>query len=187
MMTKTEIRPDEGKLRELILYIAGRCWEHKTFGSVKLSKLLFLSDFYSYGLNGQPITGVPYVKAEQGPMPAQMMQIREAMRVDGAIAVKEELSPQFENSRKRVVPLRAADLKMFTADEIAIVDQVIEHNWDLTGQELSKLTHGYSGWRIAQNLYDPIPYNAVFLSDEEPTEYEKQHAIDLIEQYHWNV
>ncbi len=46
------------KLRELVLYIADKCEEDRTFGAVKLNKILFYADFISFAEYGEPITGV---------------------------------------------------------------------------------------------------------------------------------
>ena len=39
---------NEGKFRELILYVARRSEDDKYFGAVKLNKILYFSDFNAY-------------------------------------------------------------------------------------------------------------------------------------------
>ena len=53
---------NEGKFKELVLYIASRCERDPTFGAVKLNKELFFSDFWAYAEFGEPITGAEYIK-----------------------------------------------------------------------------------------------------------------------------
>src|SRR5437762_10146808 len=68
-------KPDDEKLRELILLIVSRSEDDPTFGSVKLNKLLFYCDFSAYLTYGKPITGQEYFSLKQGPAPRQMKPI----------------------------------------------------------------------------------------------------------------
>lgn len=181
------IKPNEGKFRELILYIAAKSADDPKFGAVKLNKLLFHADFFAYGQLGRPITGVEYAKRERGPAPRRLVPVRDAMKADGEIAIEPKYTVGWDPRYSRVVPLRKFDLSEFSADEIALVDSVIEmfKEWDGTG--LSKETHEYRGWLIAPYLGATIPYEAVFLSDEPPTELEQEHALDMIKQHGWDV
>lgn len=43
--------PHDGKLAELILYIAKRCEDYERFGAMKLTRILFYSDFLTYALD----------------------------------------------------------------------------------------------------------------------------------------
>ena len=52
-----KIRPNDAKLRELILYVAERCENDPDFGALKLNKILFNADFIAYALTGKAITG----------------------------------------------------------------------------------------------------------------------------------
>src|SRR5207253_590548 len=94
--------------------------------------------------------------------------VRQKMIGDGSIAVEKRAMPG-EAYQDRVVALRDPDLAAFTAFEIALVDEFIQGFWGESGNELSRLTHRYRGWLVAKALGDPIPYQAVFLSDEPPT------------------
>lgn len=62
MPTIQSVSPLEGtdKLRELVLYVCTASEGDESFGSVKLNKLLFYSDFLSYLQHGIPITGQEY-------------------------------------------------------------------------------------------------------------------------------
>ena len=65
-------------------------------------------------------------------------------------------------------PLRKADLQIFTAQDIALVDAIIEELRELDAKELSDLSHNRA-WQIA-NEREAIPYEAIFLSDASLTE-----------------
>src|SRR5262245_38797352 len=69
----------ERKLQNLILYVAAKCAGDKHFGTVKLNKILFFSDFMAYAVTGSAITGGAYLALDAGPAPRRMPAIREQM------------------------------------------------------------------------------------------------------------
>ncbi len=56
----------EARFKELVLYVADACVSDPTYSKIKLLKILFHSDFESFGVHRQPITGVPYRKLPYG-------------------------------------------------------------------------------------------------------------------------
>lgn len=178
---------NERKLRELIIYIATKCQDDETFGATKLNKLLFLADFLAYGRFGQPITGVEYMKQEQGPVPRKLIPLREEMIELGDITLESREYYDMPNPQVRVIARREADLTLLEKQDISLVDDVIIRMWGQSGTKVSEMTHGYRAWLMARELRDTIPYQAVFLSDEEPTEYELKHAEELVHEYGWDV
>jgi hypothetical protein len=186
-MVRKKIVPNEQKLRELIVYIAAKCAADETFGAMKLNKLLVLADFLAYGRLGRPITGVEYMKLENGPVPRRMKPVRDEMVGKGDIAIEERPYRNMPNPQTRIVPLRQAKLDLLEKEDISLVDDLIRTTWGASGTDGSELTHGYRGWLMARQLRDKIPYSAVFLSDEPPTEYEIKHAEELIREHGWAV
>ena len=73
-------RPDDAKLRELILLISSLSEGDPTFGAVKLNKLLFHCDFSAYLTYGRPITGQEYFALKQGPAPRRLLPITKRMQ-----------------------------------------------------------------------------------------------------------
>lgn len=180
------IQADERKFRELILYIATRCLDDPGFGRTKLNKLLFLSDFHAYLELGRPVTGVAYMKLENGPAPRRLVPIREQMKQAGEAAEIERPYSATAKPQQRLVPLRKPVLSMFSAEEIAFVDRLIFEHWGKSGEDLAHITHGYVGWQIAR-LRETIPYQSVFVVNEPVSDYERQRAGELIAQYGWAV
>ncbi len=176
---------DEAKFRELVIYIAQKSSDDPEFGPIKLNKVLYHADFIAYGQFGHPITSMEYVKLEHGPGPQGFVHLRNKMVEAGEIGI--EKRPAGSKPPERVVALREPDLSSFTGPEVALIDRVIEVLRPYNAYEVSEVTHGYIGWRVAQKLGDPIPYGAVFFSPEAPTEYERQRAHQLIQQHGWNV
>jgi hypothetical protein len=52
-------------------------------------------------------------------------------------------------SQRRLVPTRAADLSVFSADELATIDAVLDDLAHLTATQVSALSHEEPGWRLA--------------------------------------
>src|SRR5205809_10892 len=76
--------PDKQTLfRELYLYIAQQCLDDPTFSLVKIYKILFYSDFETFGRYGTPITGWSYRKLPFGPAPTAASKIQAQMEQEG--------------------------------------------------------------------------------------------------------
>jgi hypothetical protein len=173
----------ENLLRELILYVSRRCEADPTFGAVKLNKILFFADFASYIEHGKPITGVAYEKLQYGPVPQLMRASLAKLEREGSISRVRQ--PFFAYEQIRVVANRDANLDVFTATDIALVDEIIQTYWNRFAAEVSSLSHGIA-WESAKDG-ELIPYEAFLLSDEELTEEEINRAEELIKQHGWDV
>ena len=134
---------NEGKFKELILYVAQRSESDPSFGAVKLNKVLFLADVLAYAALNKPITGAEYFKLERGPAPRLMLPIREEMIRDNDIVMITRQS--YGLPHDRIIAKRAPDLSEFTGHEIALVNDVIELEKDASGSDLSEMTHQMLG------------------------------------------
>ena len=172
------------RLRELILYVAGRSKDAPKFGATKLNKLLYYADFVSFAKYGRPLTNAQYRKLPYGPVPTSVDLLKAQLQEARDIAVVYEgLAPY---TQQRVIPLREARLnEHFTPSEIALVDEVIQTLRDLSAHEVSDMSHDFA-WQIAGD-YDLIPYDAVFIYDRELSEHEVAKAHELAAKYGWNV
>ena len=175
---------DEDKFKELILYIADKCSDDPDYGATKLNKILFYSEFFSFGKYGESITKMPYFRLENGPAPKYLKPIRDQMVEDKEIAVQPK--PRFSYTQHRVVPLREANLQKLNARDIAIVDEVISALSGVNASGISKYSHLEIGVRIADEK-EEIPYHAVFLSRLPLTEYDIEHGLELAKQYDWAI
>lgn len=179
-----EITDREQRLKELILYIADKCMDDPTFGAIKLNKILYFTDFWSYWSNGKPITGVGYKRLERGPAPDRMIPIRNQMQKDNEIVLKKK-KVYGDKEQHRVVSLREANISLFSANEISLVDEVIHRFWGIKAEAISDFSHGVE-WKILQNN-KLIPYQASLLSEEGVTESDVIRARELINEYEWEV
>lgn len=174
---------DEEKLRELILYVVNALADDRTFGSVKLNKVLFFADFLAYQDLGEPITDVEYMKLDHGPAPRRMLPVRDELFDEGAAAMDERT--YLGHRQKRVIALREADLSRFSPDELKLVDEIIEACRGQSAAQVSELAHSaFVGWRVATRG-ETIPYTSVFLSTDEPTEEELENVDELIAERGW--
>lgn len=155
------VRPDaDTRLAELILYVARRCERHTAFGAVKLNKILFYADFIAFAKLGEPITGTEYFRLPMGPAPRRLEPVTRTL-FDHGDAV-EQSRAVFAKMQKRIVPLREANLDLFTAAQIAIVDEVIDALCSMTADEVTELSHQFAGWELAED-HETIPYASALI------------------------
>jgi hypothetical protein len=161
------------KLRELILYVAGRCEGDPRFGKTKLSKILFYADFIAYMRTGKSITNQDYRKAPFGPMGADMETTLSALKDEEALAI----ARRHYHGRQQQRPLALRDPKLdgFTAAEIALVNEVINDLWEQTAAEVSQVSHDFIGWQAARNG-EIIPYETCLIDVSPLTEEEEEWA-----------
>ena len=62
----------------------------------------------------------------------------------------------------RLVPLRGADLTVFSAEELATIDKVLDDLRGLNARQVSDLSHEEAGWRLV-GFGDDIPYEAALV------------------------
>jgi Antitoxin SocA-like, Panacea domain len=173
----------EARLRELILYVAQKCTDDSTYSSTKLNKILFFSDFSAYGKYGKPITGVEYMRIDNGPAPRIMKPVLTEMeKEDKEIVIVKR--PYFGYEQHRIVPLREPDLDRFTARDIAMVDDVIKTLWGLSATDVSRISHSIA-WKAAGDR-QTIPYEAVFLSDDGLTDKDIYRTKELARENGWH-
>ena len=171
------------KLGELALYIAKKCQDDPNFGATKLNKMLWWADFLRYGECGESITGTQYQALEHGPAAKRWIPVRREL-VDAGEARIDEV-PWMGYTQKRFVPLREADTTLFSDDDMAMVHRVIEKLSSANARQASDASHGRA-WEIARKRESLlIPYEAVFLSDRTPDDYDRKRAAQLARQYGW--
>ncbi len=170
------MKPDDEKLRELILYICSRSEGDERFGATKLNKLLWLADFTAYLRFGQAITWQEYQALEHGPAPRSLLPMMDQMERDREIATRTE--PYYDRPQKRTLALREPDLSKFTAQEIELVTSLIREWWGKNATEISEASHGFMGWKLAERG-ETIPYESALVTRRELTKHEEEVAREL--------
>lgn len=175
--------PDrEKRFQELIIYIADKCGGYDTFSATLLNKILWASDFLAYQNRGRPITGEQYRRLENGPAPVRLVAMRTALIDNGDIVIRK--INYHGRQQHRVVPTRCADLSIFSGEEIAMVDQVIEGLCRLNSTQVSEWSH-MRAWKT-RNDKDLMPYESAFLSDDPVTEGDISRTEALKKEYGWD-
>ena len=153
----------QNRLRQLIIHVARRYHEAERFGAIKLNKILWRADFESFARRGVPVTGRPYKRLELGPAPSEMPSLQREMRAQALIRLEIIHRPNGYDEH-RTVALTEPDLHLFSADDLAFVEESIRYYWDKTGIEASDDSHG-AAWK-SRNNGDLMPYELAHLSDD---------------------
>jgi len=146
------------KLQEAMLYIAQQSENDSAFGSVKLNKILFLIDFYSYGLQGKTVTGSGYIHLPQGPCPKNRPSAQDALITNGRAAIQERL--YFGKGQKRLIALVPPDMSVFSELERSLIDDAIAEMKHLNATQASDWTHSLIPWIVTGDKEDMPPYTA---------------------------
>ena len=153
---------NQEKFAELIIYFSYHSKEDPKFGAVKLNKLLYYADFNAYRLLGHSITGADYQKLNEGPAPRQMLPVRRMMIDSQDIAI--EFRPYFNSVQQRIIPSRKPR-KVFLDEELAIINETMAALWDMSGRQVSDLSHSEIGWQVTE-VGETIPYETTWLSSD---------------------
>src|SRR5579863_5403641 len=121
----------EQRFRELLLYICEKCATDPKYGATKLNKILYFSDFLGYARFGKPITGFEYQREKNGPVPKRLVPVRNEMIRTGELAMQ-PVKLVSGRVQHRYVNLREPRLEIFTPEQIALVDSIIEKFGDST-------------------------------------------------------
>jgi uncharacterized phage-associated protein len=150
-----------GKLRNLILYILAH-QDYQEGGIKKLNKLLYFVDFYFYRDHESQISEASYAKAQMGPIIDGYKQIFFEMVKSG------DLSETVGDEAVVYRPLRAADLGVFTPEQVDHVSRVLDRYGKLSGRDLEWISHQQQPWVLTENFGDIIdPDLALLIDDEE--------------------
>ncbi len=166
------------KLKELILLIADLSRRDEQFGSVKLNKLLYYSDFEAYRKLEQPITCARYQHLDEGPAPMESLGAQEALIEAGDAIIEERYYGGL--LQRRIVPQREPDLSLFSKEELDIVRNMLSRFKEFSGDQISKHSHKEWGWRLTR-AGEVIEYRTAWLSAEPLTETDKKIGQELAE------
>ena len=170
------IRPDDAKLKELILLICKESEDDPRFGAVKLNKLLFYCDFSAYVKFEAPITGQEYFALPEGPALKKLKPFTEWMREQEDLAIQKV--EYYHRIQERSIALRPPDLDVFSPKEVALIYETIQKYKGKNATEMSEESHSFLGWKAAQEK-EVIPYCTALVEKRLPTEEEIKYGISL--------
>jgi hypothetical protein len=142
------------KFKAMLHFIIDECGDAARLGAVRLNKICWYSDVFSYKQTGQPITQERYIKRQMGPVPADVLSAIRELQAEGAIAVSER---DFVTYRRRdfmaIKPVDASLLSDFEQQAIRAV--------------MNAICNGHSASSISELTHDQI-WDAAALGEEIP-------------------
>lgn len=170
------------RLQELIVYLAAKMERdaHVGRGRIKLAKLLWRCDFAAYWKLGAPITETRYHADEHGPAPAGELLATRDLEAAGRFEWRNE----WDRAQIPAAIGKPANLTLFTAEQIALIDDQLEQYRYVTGATMRAEAHDFPGWKQAwrdgEGVHDPVPFESVFWDDRtELHNWEQEHARSL--------
>ena len=172
---------DEPRFKELIVLISELCASDPTYGSVKLNKILYFSDFMAYRELGKPITGATYFKLAEGPAPRRLLAVRRELVEEGRLAI--EHRPYFQGVQKRpTVVGQDSQRELFSDDELQIVNGIVDYFHGMSARDVSDISHREPGWILAEDRED-IPYETAWLSQDPVDQTDEALARQMADSY----
>jgi len=168
-ITKPEMRiiisqANVKKFKEVFLYILEKVGARPNIGETALYKLLYFIDFDYYEKFEEQLIGAKYIKNHFGPTPIGFKKIADQMIKKGEI--EKIKSKYFQHDQKKYLPRRLADLKVFSAQEIKHIDEVLIRLAWKNATELSDYSHSDTPWRVHE-MGQEISYETVFYRDDD--------------------
>ncbi len=170
-------QPNDEKFKELVLFISERSEGDTPFGAIKLNKLLFFIDFWSYSRFGDAVTWHEYRKLQNGPAPKRLKPLVEQLISEGrAVIVEREY---FNRTLKRLIATRSADTSKFTGRDIALATYVIHEFWGRDAASMSRHADRFVVHWTSLELLDTIPYETALVQRGHRSEQAEKIAKEL--------
>ena len=147
------------RLQALLHYVCDKAEDSSVLGRVKLNKVPWYADTTSFMLRGRSISGERYIKRQFGPVPAKFQAAIRQLEGDGKIV--QGKATAFNLTRHEFTSLKAADISMFSSEDMEIINAAYEHVClNHTAKSVSDETHD-DIWCLAE-IGEELPLNTVF-------------------------
>ena len=146
---------DPHKMRELVLLIADRSRDDQPIHTNKIGIIMYYADTRAYQEIGTSISGATYRNMLVGPQPAEYAQEQHNMHQDGDITITTDLS--IVNVQQYISPNRTAEQNVFTSEQLAIINDVVNQYGPLSLEDASETARKEIGYRTVHH-YENIPY-----------------------------
>lgn len=147
-------KTDKNKIVNLVLILA-----NKGILKTKLLKEMFYVDFLNYKNTGASITGLEYAKLPYGPVPDNFEKIITDCKNDGLISYDIEYINEYESHN--IKSLTKVDKKIFTDEELNIINKVISFFKNYKSKEIADFSHEEKAY-IETDFTDKISYDYAF-------------------------
>ena len=147
------------KFKEVLVYILDKVGSKPNVGETVIYKLMYFIDFDFYEKYEEQLIGATYIKNHYGPTPVEFKKIIEQMeKEEELVKVKDQY---FQYPQTKYLPLRSPNLSKFNANEIKLIDEVLEKLSHFTANQISDYSHGDVPWLTTENG-EIINYESVF-------------------------
>jgi transcriptional regulator with XRE-family HTH domain len=146
------------KFKQVLLYILNKVGSKPNVGESVLYKLLYFIDFDYYEKYEEQLIGATYIKNNYGPTPKEFIKIIGEM--EGKEISKVE-SQYFQYPQTKYLPLRSSDLSELKANELKMIDSVLEKLSDMNATEIGEYSHKDVPWLTTEEG-KIIEYESVF-------------------------
>jgi transcriptional regulator with XRE-family HTH domain len=147
------------KFKEVLLYILSKVGAKPNVGETVIYKLLYFIDFNFYEKHEEQLIGATYIKNHHGPTPIEFRAVIKKMVSNKELECVQ--SRFFDFPQRKYLPHRAPDLSLLTAEELQLIDDVLNKLSDMTAAEISEYSHGDVPWMTTPNG-EKIDYESVF-------------------------
>lgn len=147
------------KFKEVLLYILGKVGAKPNVGETVLYKLLYFIDFNYYEKYEEQLIGATYIKNHHGPTPIEFQAIINEMIENKEIEVIK--SKYFQHLQKKYLPHLEPDLSVFNANEIKVIDDVLQKLSGMNASTISEYSHHDIPWMVTPER-QKIDYESVF-------------------------
>lgn len=172
---------DRDLFDEVVHYIAWRMRDADDFGRVKLAKTLFYADFTAYAEEGDPLTGARYFHWPQGPFTTEIYRAEERL-VQSGVAKLKDPEVEFDTAKLSADAFSPKRLEGWQLSFLDIkMDQVAETG---AAGTVSEKSHEHPGWQLTRDKQE-IPYAAVHISREGPTQADVKAAEEVARENGW--
>jgi len=146
------------KFKEVLLYILNKVGSKPNIGETVIYKLLYFIDFDFYEKYEEQLIGAKYLKNQYGPTPIEFKKIVEKILNKDIINVKNNY---FAYPQTKYLPLRKPDLTKLKANEIGVIDDVLNRLSDMNANQISEYSHNDVPWLTTEDGKF-IEYESVF-------------------------
>lgn len=147
------------KFKEVLLYILNKVGAKENIGETVIYKLLYFIDFDFYEKYEEQLVGATYIKNKYGPTPVEFVKIVERM-IEGK-EIEKVKSEYFNFPQTKYLPCRKPDLTKLKANEIKVIDDVLNKLSEMNGSQISAYSHNDIPWMTTAEG-DAIEYESVF-------------------------
>jgi len=147
------------KFKEVLLYILNKVGSKPNIGETVIYKLLYFIDFDFYEKYEEQLIGATYMKNQYGPTPIEFAKIIDLMINKGEI--EKVKSDYFNYPQTKYLPRNKPDLTKLKANEIKVIDDVLNRLSDMNASQISDYSHGDVPW-LTTNEGEVIEYESVF-------------------------